>query len=156
MNTKKCSRCGRTLPVSEFNKNKNSNDGLQDKCRACFSEYNKNRYARDRERFKRDVHNYRLGNPMQIFESRMKTWSSRDTHSKIEARRLLEAAVRAGVVTRPTRCQGCGCSNTKHRIEAHHYDYENPLDVIWLCTPCHSRMDQQRRKEENSTAEDAS
>lgn len=36
------------LPLSEFNKNKNSRDGLQDVCRDCFSEYNKKRYALDR------------------------------------------------------------------------------------------------------------
>ena len=43
--TKKCAECGRELPTSEFNKNKNTKDGLQDRCRECFSKYNKARYA---------------------------------------------------------------------------------------------------------------
>lgn len=33
-------------------------------------------------------------------------------------------------------------------MEAHHHDYSKPLDVIWLCTPCHSKADEARREHE--------
>jgi len=36
--TKKCRKCGRELPVSEFNKSVRENDGLQYYCRECQSE----------------------------------------------------------------------------------------------------------------------
>lgn len=49
METKKCSECGRELPLDQFNKNRGSNDGLQDRCRECFSKYNRKRYAKNRE-----------------------------------------------------------------------------------------------------------
>jgi NAD-dependent SIR2 family protein deacetylase len=39
--TKKCTTCGRELPVSEFYKNAKSKDGLQSKCKSCMSEYNR-------------------------------------------------------------------------------------------------------------------
>ena len=32
---KKCSKCGRELPVSEFWKNASTEDGLQTYCKAC-------------------------------------------------------------------------------------------------------------------------
>ena len=33
---KKCSKCGRELPVSEFWKNASTEDGLQTYCKECF------------------------------------------------------------------------------------------------------------------------
>lgn len=38
METKKCTRCGRVLPISEFNKRAKSPDGLQAYCRECKRE----------------------------------------------------------------------------------------------------------------------
>lgn len=38
METKKCPRCGRVLPISEFNKRAKSPDGLQAYCRECKRE----------------------------------------------------------------------------------------------------------------------
>ena len=51
MELKRCSECGRMLPISKFNKNRNSRDGLQDRCRDCFSAYNRRRYQE-----KKDMH----------------------------------------------------------------------------------------------------
>ena len=149
MDSKECSCCHRVLPLSEFNKNKNSNDGLQDKCRHCFSEYNKKRYAARREKFKSDVKKYREENPRALFNTRLKTCSKNP--SRMRACRVIEAALNAGIIERPHRCFGCGCSDQEHRIEAHHHDYSKPLDVIWLCTPCHRRMDARRRIQEGKT-----
>lgn len=42
--TKVCSRCGRELPIGEFNKDKNKNDGLRYYCKKCVAEYNKEYY----------------------------------------------------------------------------------------------------------------
>ena len=39
--TKKCSKCGRELPVSEFYKNKSCKDGLRPYCKECHKEYSK-------------------------------------------------------------------------------------------------------------------
>ena len=148
MECKKCSRCGRTLPITEFNKNRKSKDGLQDKCRECFSAYNRKHYQENRDKIRKDVHDYQRDNKMNVYLSRQKTWDSKEKHTKVEARRLLDAALDAGVIDRPDHCQACGCSSEEHRIEAHHNDYEWPLDVIWLCTPCHRRADAARAARE--------
>ena len=39
METKKCSKCGRELPVECFGKNKNSKDGLTYQCKECRHQY---------------------------------------------------------------------------------------------------------------------
>lgn len=146
---KKCSKCGRILPSDQFNKNKNSKDGLQHRCRQCFSEYNKARYANNPEKFKADVKRYKEENPESCLKTRIKTCMKNPTH--MNASRVVEAALKAGAIKNPGVCFGCGCDASEHRIEAHHRDYTKPLEVIWLCTPCHRQMDAQRRIREGKT-----
>lgn len=50
------------------------------------------------------------------------------------AHKRVYAAVRAGRLERPDRCQGCGLEK---RLHAHHDDYSKPLKVRWLCGSCH-------------------
>lgn len=149
METKTCKECGRTLPVSEFNKRRGNKDGLQDRCRDCFSRYNKMRYAANREKTKEAVRKYREENPGNCLETRLKACKKNPTRTN--ANRAIDTAIKAGVIERPHICSGCGCSDSEHRIEAHHYDYSKPLDVIWLCTPCHRSMDARRRVAEGKT-----
>lgn len=55
---------------------------------------------------------------------------------------IVEKAIQAGRLIRPDRCEQCGSDGRKfrdgrHPIQAHHCDYNKPLDVMWLCQPCH-------------------
>lgn len=52
----------------------------------------------------------------------------RSAHSKTWA------AIRSGTLLRPPACEWCGAVGP---VDAHHEDYRLPLDVIWLCEPCH-------------------
>lgn len=143
---KRCRKCGRELPVSEFNKNKNNKDGLQDKCRSCFSEYNKARYAANKEKFKSDIYKYRAEHPERVLSTRVKTCEKNPTH--LNAYRVIEQALIAGLIEKPDYCYGCGCTSSESRIEAHHHDYSKPLDIIWLCRKCHAQVDKARRNRE--------
>lgn len=144
MEEKKCSRCGLTLPITEFNWANKAEGKRQSVCRKCFSVYNKKRYASDPERFRRGVKEYKLRDPDAVLRTRLATNRRRPT--KQNAQKCVEAALKSGALTNPGVCYGCGCGSSEHRIEAHHHDYTKPLEVVWLCTPCHRRMDAQRRK----------
>lgn len=146
MSTKTCSGCGLELPLSEFNKKRRNKDGLQDRCRKCFSEYNKARYASDPERFKRDARRYREDNVEGVYATRLRMCEKNPTHKN--ANEAVSLALQLGVIANPGVCYGCGCDSSEHRIEAHHHDYSKPLEIVWLCTPCHRRMDAQRRERE--------
>jgi ribosomal protein S27AE len=56
----------------------------------------------------------------------------------MDPRNAVQMAVRKRILTREP-CSRCGAPKT----HAHHEDYRKPLDVIWLCAPCHK----QRHKE---------
>ena len=144
--TKKCAECGRELPLSEFNKNRKNKDGLQGRCRECFSRYNKARYASSREKFKSDIYAYKKANPYNVLDSRIKTCLKNPTHRN--ANMALNEAVSAGVVETPEHCSGCGISGKETRLGAHHYDYAKPLDVVWVCAKCHRSLDAARRERE--------
>lgn len=43
-------------------------------------------------------------------------------------------AIKYGRLVRPDVCERCGVVG---RVEAHHENYYRPMDVTWLCDPCH-------------------
>lgn len=104
METKKCSRCGRELPTTEFNWANRATGKLQGMCRSCCSRYNKARYASDRERFKADVRRYKSENPEKVLETRLETNAKCPT--KLNAQKCVEAALKCGAIVRPDVCWG--------------------------------------------------
>lgn len=44
-------------------------------------------------------------------------------------------AIKRGDMVRG-ECEGCG---TDVKVQGHHEDYDRPLDVRWLCAPCHAK-----------------
>lgn len=51
---------------------------------------------------------------------------------KANARSYLNTYLKRGKVHK-TNCQSCGWPD----VEAHHPDYDKPLEVIWYCRKCH-------------------
>ena len=59
---------------------------------------------------------------------------------KCRAHYAVSNAVRDGRLRKPDRCSRCNDSRDWwFRLEAHHEDYSKPLEVTWLCPPCHRR-----------------
>lgn len=54
----------------------------------------------------------------------------------LKARAAVHYAVKTGRIVKPSACERCGEAHA--RLEAHHWDYHEELDVRWLCPPCHS------------------
>lgn len=57
-------------------------------------------------------------------------------------------AIRAGKLT-PQPCERCGHAIN---VQAHHEDYTKPLDVNWLCPPCHGARHREINEERRSAA----
>jgi hypothetical protein len=70
---------------------------------------------------------------------------------KAAARRFVRNAVVAGELKKPESCSMCGVIGPVRRdgvsaIQAHHHNgYDKPLDVVWLCIPCHVEADRNQK-----------
>ena len=65
----------------------------------------------------------------------IKSWTIRNPAS-YKAHNMVNNAVRDGRLFKPSQCEGCNDETTLH---GHHCDYNKPLDVMWLCDPCHKQ-----------------
>jgi len=129
MTHKKCFKCNNSKPLPEFYKHPQMADGHVNKCKECNkkdvisnrrknSEYYK---AYDRKRGNRQPPGY------------LKEYRKRFP-KKYKAHSLVSNAVRDGRLEKPNVCEAC---NQITRVEAHHDDYDKPLEVRWLCSGCH-------------------
>lgn len=53
---------------------------------------------------------------------------------KISAQQKCRRAIKQGVIIRPDKCSNC---EVFCKPDAHHEDYNRPLEVIWICKKCH-------------------
>ena len=119
--SKTCIQCSVEKPFSDFYKRSDAKDGLHNQCKPCIiTNVSK---ARDKRRdqfreYARTVTNARY---------------RQNNKKKYKVGYTTGNAIRAGKLVRGS-CEVCG---TDEHIEAHHCDYNKPLDVMWLCFTHH-------------------
>lgn len=76
----------------------------------------------------------------------------RGTKASDHAQNILEEAIEKGLVQRKTVCECCGreavMKDGRTGIQAHHSDYNRPLDVMWLCQKCHHEWHKNHKAKE--------
>lgn len=158
METKICKKCGKLLPIDEFYLHKEMSDGHLNFCKNCV----KTRVAKHREKNIEKIREYDRNRPNKkersakahlnilLDENRHKKYLEqqrkwgKENRYKRNAHTKLKRAIEKGIITRPQYCQICGKTNCK--IQGHHYDYNKPLDVIWVCTECHGNLHKKYNK----------
>lgn len=143
---KKCSRCGIDKEICEFQVRKASRDGLTASCKKCLSEYDKSRasdpkrvaarsdYAkseRGRAVHKKNSRDWYVMNKERSKEIK-KAWQEKN-EKKRRVHGVTAYAVKLGILIR-SPCEVCGVVGAY----AHHDDYDEPLNVRWLCQHHHS------------------
>lgn len=138
---KECFKCKTIKPLADFYKHPKMADGYLNKCKKCA---------------KSDVSKHRVKNLEKIraydrargkVPGRIKTNTELNRIWREEDRRralchsAVGHAIRIGTLVR-LPCIRCGAEKSI----AHHEDYDKPLEVVWLCQPCHK----QRHKEINA------
>lgn len=143
---KTCFKCDRELPLDAFYKHPMMADGRLGKCKECTkadvrANYKAKRpyyiaYERARANLPHRVDQRRryartpAARESAIFRKRRYIASNPE---KRAAHVQLGNALRDGKLVRQP-CESCGAE----RAHAHHDDYSKPLDVRWLCPPCHA------------------
>jgi hypothetical protein len=138
---KECFKCKVTKPLLDFYKHPKMFDGHVNKCKEC----NKNDVMEHRLKHLEKLRQYdrnRGKNPdrRKANTEITKIWRSEDRRRQ-KAHNAVSGAIKKGILIREPCCR---CNETKSL--AHHEDYDRPLDVMWLCQPCHK----QRHKEINA------
>ena len=93
---------------------------------------------------------WRLDNPersKQLWREASKRWGKNhpeEVHVMDNVHDTVRRAIASGKLERSTSCERCGATNC--RIEAAHYDYSKPLQVAFLCVPCHVAWDKRDPK----------
>jgi hypothetical protein len=130
---KTCFKCNVAQPVSEFYKHAAMTDGVLGKCKTCTkidaTEARNKRidHYREYDRLRASMpHRKELGVRVQA------EWKA-EYPERRHAQVALGNAVRSGKIS-PLPCLVCG-----RKAEAHHPDYDAPLDVVWLCPPHHKQ-----------------
>lgn len=106
------------------------------RCKDCIRRWRKTDHELSMAR-KRDIYRYN-NNPKrreQVF-----SWSKRRRKEKWYWRiHLACSRIIKSLWIRPKLCSVCW--NENKRIEAHHYNYMLPFNVIFCCKVCHSKLD---------------
>jgi len=119
---RKCTKCRKSKPIIEYNKNGNryGKQEYRTQCRDCLIPM----HNPDRTRVAR----YKYKNP-----------------EKVRSQWMLRYNIEKGKIDKPDSCSECKKNMPKNKIQGHHEDYSKPLDVIWLCDLHHKK----RHKEIN-------
>lgn len=155
-----CKTCGAEKPATDFYQY----DGRpMSTCKECvkfkvranraanidrYREYDRQRAFRpDRVAARKAYQEQVKRDPVKAAEGgkTSKAWRVRNP-PKRNAQIAAGNAVRDGRLEKQP-CVRCGATE---RIQAHHEDYSKPLDVMWLCRPCHGirhrEINAERRK----------
>jgi ribosomal protein S27AE len=135
---KTCFKCNVSKPLVNFYKHSGMTDGYLGKCKECTKLDANNHRANNLEKI-RQYDRDRAKNPdrMKVSIEINKAWRSEDKR-RAKCHSAVARAIRSGELNR-LPCVRCG----EVKSLAHHEDYDEPLNVMWLCQPCHK----QRHKE---------
>lgn len=135
---KKCFKCQSVKPLKEFYKHSRMADGHLNKCKECTkNDVSKHRIENIEKIRAYDRARGKIPERIKASSEITRAWREEDSRRQY-AHGKVSRALKSGLLVR-NPCIRCG----EEKSVAHHDDYDKPLDVMWLCQPCHK----QRHKE---------
>lgn len=133
MSVKTCFKCNEEKDISNFYKHAGMKDGHLNKCKSCT---------------KKDTDKYAVNNVEKVNKYKRK-WANNNKVAKsasivkyrelnpvkYKAHNIVNNALRDKKLVKSLSCECCGIFTES--LHAHHCDYSKPLELLWLCSPCH-------------------
>lgn len=143
MEHKHCSKCGYSKPITDFHKNKSSNDGYRNVCKECLKIYFVDYYKKNKEKIRR----YQKDNP-DIHNKANEKYNRKPTSKK--KRRGISYMYKYGITEKDFndmflkqkgRCAICGVSqlDIEYRINIDHC-HETGIVRGLLCRRCNTAL----------------
>lgn len=155
---KKCTKCGDIKSLEEYYFRKDNNK-YRNECKECCKSRKRTSQEKRivtqrkrREKNKDNINKYvrywskkrRKEKPDVVrLEDKIDRERYRD---KRKAHLKVFTAIKNGIIVKPKKCHKC---NSTIAIEGHHEDYLKPLEVVWLCRKCHSKLHRDKRRAKN-------
>ena len=135
---KTCFKCGVCQPLSEFYRHERMADGHLNKCKACTK---KDTFERRHGNGREKVLAYEMARSsrherVELRKKTTKEWVERNPRER-KCQNDVANAVRSGRLFKWPACAVPECEST--RPVAHHPDYGQPLQVVWLCQAHHKQ-----------------
>jgi hypothetical protein len=138
--SKTCFKCNAVKPLTDFYKHPEMADGYLNKCKECNKKDALNHRNKNIEKIRKyDRERGKNAERMKANTAINKLWREEDKRRSV-AHSAVSRAIKKGTLIRMV-CERCN----EPKTVAHHEDYDKPLEVNWLCQPCHK----QRHKEIN-------
>ena len=128
---KECSQCLSVKDLSMFYKHSEMKDGHLNKCIDCVKKRVKKYRSKNIDR----IRAYDRARGSRQTKEYLRNYRAKNKN-KYKAHNKVKNAIRAGKLIKPSSCEHCG--NSCYLV-AHHCDYLKPLNVNWLCEPCHKK-----------------
>lgn len=139
--SKECFKCKTVKPLTGFYKHHAMADGHLNKCKECTKNDVTEHRSKNIEKIREyDRQRGKNADRIKLSTELTKIWRQEDRR-RLSAHNKVARAIKSGQILR-SPCVRCGAIKSV----AHHEDYDKPLDVMWLCQPCHK----QRHKEINA------
>lgn len=148
---KVCFKCGKLKPLDGFYKHSKMADGHLNKCKECNKKDVSKNYRKNIDHYKeyerkrhqgpeRKAYNHQKSkewhrkNKERSSEMK-KEWENRNPEKR-KASHLVGNALRSGRLQK----QPCAICGKTDNVQGHHFDYDKPLEVIWLCIEHHNMV----------------
>jgi ribosomal protein S27AE len=140
--SKECFKCKTIKPLEEFYKHPMMGDGHLNKCKEC----NKNDVTANRNKNIEKIRAYdrargKIPERIKANTEITRAWRAEDKRRQL-GHVAVARAIRNGSLFR-LPCVRCG----EAKSVAHHEDYDKPLEVMWLCQPCHKQRHKELKEE---------
>lgn len=136
MDVKKCFKCGVEFPLIYFYKHSEMKDGHLNKCKKCSRKDSLEHRQANLEKVRAyDKRRSQTPERKKHGTENTKRWR-KENPEKYKAHCLVNNGLRDGKLKKENCCI---CGSVKS--QAHHEDYADPLNVIWVCAQHHREID---------------